>query len=76
MKRLFNFYLDDDMREEATDKLEELLGGTTKGALASLIRTMIQDFIDCQDKEVLNQLGVKIMSNYMECQHSNKRSRL
>lgn len=76
MKRLFNFYLDDDVREQATKKINNLLGGTNKGALAALIRSMLNDFVECEDDEQLNTLAIKVMSNYIECQHSNKRSRL
>ena len=76
MKRLFNFYLDDDIKKKANDKLTNLLGETTKGALAALIRVQLEKFIEEQDPKVLTELAANVLNNYMECQFSNKRSKL
>ena len=76
MKRLFNFYLEDEVRDKANEKLKNLLGETTKGALASLIRVMINDFIAEEDQIKLSKLTADILENYMTCQFSSKRSKL
>ena len=76
MKRLFNFYLDDDTKKKVNSKLANLLGETTKGALASLIRVQLEQFLEEQDPKVLAEIAGKVLNNYMECQFSNKRSKL
>lgn len=76
MKRLFNFYLDDDVRKKCNEKLANLLGETTKGALASLIRVQLEEFLEEKDEVALTSTASKVLEHYMECQYSSKRSRL
>ena len=74
MKKLFNFYLEDHVKECATRKLESLMGKTEKGALASLIRVMLNNFI--ANEEVSNKLIEQVAEEYEYSQTRKLRSRL
>lgn len=75
MKRLFNFYLDDDVKNKLNEKLLELYGETTKGQLASLIRVLLIDFLNTPN-ENLGSLKGRINSEYQYTLTKNKRSDL
>ena len=75
-KRIFNFWLDDDVREEATNKLSRMAGDSTKGRLASLIRVLLRQFVATPDDKVNPLLIEATMAEYEFSQKLNKRSRL
>ena len=75
MKRLFNFYLGDDVRDSVNDKLERLIGEKPKGTLASLIRVLLKQFIATPDEKVSPLLLQAIEAEYEYSAKLNKRSR-
>ena len=75
-KSLFNFYLDDDMKEKAQDKLRRLCGTQTKGQLAALLRILIAQFVATPDNKTNPLLIEAIDAEYTYSQKLNKRSRL
>ena len=73
-KQLFNFYLDNDLKEAATNKIVKLTGDRPKGQLAALIRVLLKQFVMTKD---VNPLLVEaIAAEYEYSQKLNKRSRL
>ena len=74
-KNLFNFYLDDDVKYAAMDKLTRVCGEYGKGQLASLIRVMLTDFALTPDEQVSNELVEKIKQEYVYNTFKNKRTR-
>lgn len=74
-KNLFNFYLDDDVKYAAMDKLTRVCGEHSKGQLASLIRVMLTDFALTPDEQVSNELVEKIKQEYVYNTSKNKRTR-
>lgn len=74
-KNLFNFYLDDDVKYAAMDKLTRVCGEYSKGQLASLIRVMLTDFTLTPDEQVSNELVEKIKQEYVYNTSKNKRTR-
>lgn len=75
MKRLFNFYLDDDLREKAYSKLERLVGEKPKGTLASLIRVQLKQFLATPDEKINPLLVQAIEAEYEYSAKLNKRSK-
>ena len=75
MKRLFNFYLDDDLREKAYYKLERLVGEKPKGTLASLIRVQLKQFLATPDEKINPLLVQAIEAEYEYSAKLNKRSK-
>jgi hypothetical protein len=75
-KSLFNFYLDDDVKQEAVDKLIRLTGDQPKGQLAALIRILLKQFVATPDDKVNKLLVDAIAAEYEYSQKLNKRSRL
>ena len=76
LKNLFNFYLDDTDKEEATNKLIRLSGDKPKGQLAALIRVLLKQFIATPDEKVNPLLIQAIAAEYEYSAKLNKRSRL
>lgn len=76
MKSLFNFYLDDEVKQQAIDKLDRLCDDRSKGQLASLLRVLIHQFVRTPDEKVNPLLLDAIASEYEYSQKKNKRSRL
>lgn len=74
-KRLFNLYLDDDIKNEANNKLERLIGEKPKGQLASLVRVMLKQFVSTPDNKVNPLLLEAIEAEYEYSAKMNKRSR-
>lgn len=74
MKKLFNFYLEDEIKEKVTTKLTKEIGKTEKGALASLIRVMLYDYLATE--EVNPSLIKRVMDEYIYTQTKNKRSKM
>lgn len=74
MKKLFNFYLDDNIKEAAIKKLEDKMGKREKGAFASLIRVMLNDFVLNKDDAYINELIKLVETEYAYSQLKNKRS--
>lgn len=75
-KSLFNFYLDDDLKQEVQAKLVRLTNDTPKGQLASLIRVLLKQFNATPDEKVNKDLIEAIAAEYVFSQTLNKRSRM
>lgn len=75
-KSLFNFYLDDDLKEKAQQKILRLRGDESKGQLAALLRVLIRQFVATPDEKVNPLLIEAIAAEYEYSQKLNKRSRL
>ena len=75
-KNLFNFYLDDDVKQQATLKLVRLSGDKPKGQLAALLRVLLRQFIATPDDKVNPLLIEAIAAEYEYSQSLNKRSNL
>ena len=75
-KHIFNFYLDDDDKQKATEKLIRLSGDKPKGQLAALIRVLLKQFIATPDDKVNPLLIEAIAAEYEYSQILNKRSKL
>lgn len=75
-KRLFNFYLDEDLKASAINKLERICGIKSKGQLASYLRVCIQNLVNTPDEEVSKKLVGQIDAEYLYSQVKNKRSSL
>lgn len=74
-KNLFNFYLDDNDKEEAIKKLARLAGRPrNKGALSSCLRILIKQFIATPDDKVNKLLIEAIDAEYEYSEKKNKRS--
>lgn len=73
---LFNFYLDDDTKHLANDKLTRLRGEQSKGQLSALIRVLLKQFNSTPDDKVNPLLLDAIDAEYTYSQTKNKRSRL
>ncbi len=76
MKQLFNFYLEDCDKINATEKLNRLLGEQAKGQLASLLRVMLKQFLYTPDEKVSKELLEAISAEYTYSTVKNKRSKL
>lgn len=75
-KNLFNFYLDDDVKLAAQNKLIRTVGGQPKGQLAALIRVLLKLYIATPDDKTNKLLTDAIAAEYEFSQKLNKRSRL
>lgn len=75
-KHIFNFYLDDNDKQKATEKLIRLSGDKPKGQLAALIRVLLKQFIATPDDKVNPLLIEAIAAEYEYSQVLNKRSKL
>ena len=73
MKKLFNFYLEDSIKEQAIKKLEVIMGKREKGAFASLIRVMISNFVFSNDDKYIDDL-IKLVDKEYAYSNKNKRS--
>lgn len=76
MKELYNFYLDDDVKKAANDKLIRLNGVQTKGQLAALLRVLLIQFVETPDDKVNPLLIEAIDAEYTYSQAKCKRSKL
>lgn len=75
-KNLFNFYLDDQIKKEATEKLVRLNGEQSKGQLASLIRVFLKIFVATPDDKVNPLLPQAVLAELEYTTKCNKRSAL
>lgn len=73
-KQLFNFYLDDELKEAAQNKIISLTGDQPKGQLAALIRVLLKQFV--MTKHVNPLLIEAVAAEYEYSQKLNKRSKL
>ena len=71
---LFNFYLDDEDKAKAVDKLDRLCGNTSKGKLAAFLRIQIKKFNLTPDEKITRELIEAIYAEYVMCKNRNKRS--
>ena len=76
MKRIFNFYLDDDIKVVVCNKLNRLNGQENKGQLAALIRTMLKQFAMTPDDKIDKKLLEACKAEYELTTKCNKRSRM
>lgn len=74
-KTLFNFYLDDEVKQEVQDKLTRLTGDKPKGQVASLIRVLLKQFVSTSDEKVNPLLIQAIEAEYEYSAKLNKRSK-
>lgn len=75
-KRLFNFYLDSDLRDEASSKINRLAGDQPKGQLAALIRVLLKQFVVTPDDKINPLLIEAVAAEYEFSAKLNKRSKL
>lgn len=75
-KNLYNFYLDDDVKLNANEKLDRLCGNTEKGKLSALIRVLLKQFNATPDEKVNPLLVEALNAEYIYNVKLNKRSRL
>ena len=73
---LFNFYVDDDDKAKAIDKLDRLCGNSTKGKLAAFLRIQIKKFNATPDDKITKELLEAVNAEYVMCKNRNKRSAL
>lgn len=73
-KRLYNFYLDEDLQRAAEKKIVSLTGDQPKGQLAALIRVLLRQFV--AQKEVPQLLIDALAAEYSYSTKLNKRSKL
>ena len=76
MKSLFNFYLDDELKMQVTNKLVRLCKEKPKGQIAALIRAMLNQFVNTPDEKVNPLLIEAINAEYEYTSKLNKRSHL
>ena len=75
-KSLYNFYLDDDMKLKAQQKLLRMCGTQSKGQLSALLRILIAQFVHTPDDKTNPLLIEAIEAEYTYSQTKNKRSKL
>lgn len=75
-KSLFNFYLDDELKEKVQTKISRLAGDQPKGQVAALIRVLLRQFAATPDDKVNPLLIEAIAAEYEYSTKLNKRSRL
>lgn len=75
-KSLFNFYLDDEKKQEVSDKLKRLCGDESKGQLAAFLRVCINMILITPDEKVRKEWIEAINEEYEYSQKKNKRSRM
>lgn len=76
MKRLTNFYIEEQDKAKAEEKLRRLCGEQTKGQFSALLRVMVKQFIMTPDENVNLLLIKAIDAEYVYSQTLNKRSRM
>ena len=74
MKRVFNFYLDDDLKTQVNNKINRLNGKENKGQLAALIRTLLKQFNMTPDDKIDKKLLEACKAEYELSTKLNKRS--
>lgn len=75
-KTLFNFYLDEDLKQEVQTKLIRLRKEEPKGQLAALIRVLLRQFAATPDDKINPLLIEAVGAEYEFSQKLNKRSRM
>lgn len=75
-KSLFNFYLDDEVKANAQNKLKELCGEKEKGQLGALLRVLLNKFVSTPNEKIEPSLIDAISTEYVYSQTLNKRSRM
>ncbi len=75
-KTLFNFYLDDELKDKVQAKISRLLKDQPKGQVAALIRVLLRQFVATPDDKTNPLLLEAIAAEYEYSTKLNKRSRL
>lgn len=73
-KELFNFYVDPNIKRKASEKINRLAGGQSKGQLSALLRVLLAQFCATPDDKVNPLLIAAIEAEYTYSQTKNKRS--
>ncbi len=76
MKNLFNFYLDEDVKNKVQSKLTRMAGDQPKGQLAALIRVLLAQFAATPDEKTNPLLIQAVQAEYEYTTKKNKRSNL
>lgn len=76
MKNLFNFYLDEDIKNKVQSKLTRMAGDQPKGQLAALIRVLLAQFAATPDEKTNPLLIQAVQAEYEYTTKKNKRSNL
>lgn len=71
---LYNFYISDELKRNVVNKLEACMGKKEKGAMAALIRVLLNQFVNTPTPNPL--LINAIEKEYTYSTKKNKRSRL
>lgn len=72
----FGFYIDDDRKKKALEKLERLCGPTDKGKLAAFLRVCIDEFVAMSDEDISPEFKNKVVDEYVYSATKNKRSKM
>lgn len=75
-KSLFNFWLDDEIKDAAQSKITRMIGDQPKGQMAALIRVLLKQFVATPDEKTNPLLMQAIAAEYEYSAKLNKRSRL
>lgn len=73
-KSLFNFYLDDDMKRDAVQKLNRLYPDEPKGLLASYLRMCVETLVEMNDDEIPADMIAGIKTQFID--NNARRSQL
>ena len=76
MKILTNFYIEENDKKSAEEKLNRLCGAKTKGQFSAFLRIMVKQFLATPDEKVNPLLLQAIEAEYSYSQSLNKRSKL
>lgn len=76
MKILTNFYIEEDDKQKAIEKLNRICGNQTKGQFASLLRVMVKTFNNIPDDTINPAFIEAINAEYVYSQCLNKRSKM
>ena len=76
MKRIYNFYIDIDVKDKCEEKLERINGKRQKGQLSALVRVLLKRFADTPDGYEPPDILAEVDLEYETSLKLNKRSKL
>lgn len=74
--KLVNFYVEETLQKQVTDKITRLKGEENKGQFSALIRVLLKQFVATPDEKVNKLLIDAVDAEYTVSAKRNKRSRL
>lgn len=74
--KLVNFYVEETLQKQVTDKVVRLKGEENKGQFSALIRVLLKQFAATPDEKVNKLLIDAIDAEYTVSAKRNKRSKL